>query len=177
MCWWRAVAEILGIEPDRHPRGDRPTTDLNAGVDPRPPTPAASTLMMGNAAIQAAERARAISSPRRVSKKNCRYRRIGLVFRRPAASFDTENADTGRQPSPKRSAWRKAMFGTIGFDRGPYTPPALRREVQRVAAVGSVPHLLLLRRPSSKSRSTPRPAGFTCRARLDSRHDIGRARV
>jgi 4-hydroxybenzoyl-CoA reductase subunit alpha len=109
------VAEILGIEPIdiRAVTGDTDLTPVDLGS-----YSSRVTLMMGNAAIQAAERARdrlaeAVSAKLSVPKDR-------LVFAERRV-FDAERPDTG-VTFVEAICLAEAMFGTIG-STGSYTPP------------------------------------------------------
>jgi 4-hydroxybenzoyl-CoA reductase subunit alpha len=109
------VAEILGIEPIdiRAVTGDTDLTPVDLGS-----YSSRVTLMMGNAAIQAAERARdrlaeAVSAKLSVPKDR-------LVFAERRV-FDAERPDTG-VTFVEAVCLAEAMFGTIG-STGSYTPP------------------------------------------------------
>jgi 4-hydroxybenzoyl-CoA reductase subunit alpha len=109
------VAEILGIPPIdiRAVTGDTDLTPVDLGS-----YSSRVTLMMGNAAIQAAERARDFLA-RAVSKKlSVPADRLVFAERRV---FDTENPDTGVSFA-EAVCLAEAMFGTIG-STGSYTPP------------------------------------------------------
>jgi 4-hydroxybenzoyl-CoA reductase subunit alpha len=109
------VAEILGIEPfDVRPvTGDTDLTPVDLGS-----YSSRVTLMMGNAAIQAAERARDLLA-QAVSKK-IDVPRTRLVFAERRV-FDAEDPDRG--VSFKDAIYAaEAMFGAIGTV-GSYTPP------------------------------------------------------
>jgi 4-hydroxybenzoyl-CoA reductase subunit alpha len=109
------VAEVLGVAPiDIRPvTGDTDLTPVDLGS-----YSSRVTLMMGNAAIQAAERARellaeAVSRKLAVSKDH-------LVFA-GGRVFDTANADVGVSFA-EAVCLAESMFGTIGTT-GSYTPP------------------------------------------------------
>jgi CO/xanthine dehydrogenase Mo-binding subunit len=109
------VAEILGIEPIdiRAVTGDTDLTPVDLGS-----YSSRVTLMMGNAAIQAAERARdrlaeAVSAKLSVPKDR-------LVFAERRV-FDAERPDTS-VTFVEAVCLAEAMFGTIG-STGSYTPP------------------------------------------------------
>jgi 4-hydroxybenzoyl-CoA reductase subunit alpha len=109
------VAEILGIEPiDIRPvTGDTDLTPVDLGS-----YSSRVTLMMGNAAIQAAERARDLLADAVSKKLSVPKDRLVFADRRV---FDTENADTGVSFA-EAVQLAEAMFGTIG-STGSYTPP------------------------------------------------------
>src|SRR5262249_32081830 len=109
------VAEILGIDPldIRAVTGDTDLTPVDLGS-----YSSRVTLMMGNAAIQAAERARDILADA-VSRK-LTVPKDRLVFA-DCRVFDTENPATGVTFS-EAVCLAEAMFGTLGTT-GSYTPP------------------------------------------------------
>jgi 4-hydroxybenzoyl-CoA reductase subunit alpha len=109
------VAEILGIEPIdiRAVTGDTDLTPVDLGS-----YSSRVTLMMGNAAIQAAERARDLLAEAVSKKLSLPKDRLVFADRRV---FDTENAETG-VAFAEAVCLAEAMFGTIG-STGSYTPP------------------------------------------------------
>src|SRR6185369_13831347 len=109
------VAEVLGIAPIdiRAVTGDTDLTPVDLGS-----YSSRVTLMMGNAAIQAAERARDLLAAA-VSKK-LSVDKDRLVFADNRV-FDTERPDTG-VTFAEAVCLAEAMFGTIG-STGSYTPP------------------------------------------------------
>jgi 4-hydroxybenzoyl-CoA reductase subunit alpha len=109
------VAEILGIEPiDIRPvTGDTDLTPVDLGS-----YSSRVTLMMGNAAIQAAERARDLLADA-VSRK-LQVPKARLVFAERRV-FDAENPSTGVTFSAA-VCLAETAFGTIGTT-GSYTPP------------------------------------------------------
>ncbi len=109
------VAEVLGIQPIdiRAVTGDTDLTPVDLGS-----YSSRVTLMMGNAAIQAAERARDLLAEAVAKKLTVPTHRLVFADRRV---FDTENADIGVAFS-EAVCLAEAMFGTIG-STGCYTPP------------------------------------------------------
>jgi 4-hydroxybenzoyl-CoA reductase subunit alpha len=109
------VAEILGIEPiDIRPvTGDTDLTPVDLGS-----YSSRVTLMMGNAAIQAAERARDLLADA-VSRK-LQVPKARLVFAERRV-FDAENPATG-VTFAEAVCLAETAFGTIGTT-GSYTPP------------------------------------------------------
>ena len=111
--------------------------------------------MMGNAAIQAAERARdLVAVGRGGAPRGARSRRLVFADRRV---FDTEDPERGVDLPAKRCASprRKPRHG--GHRRVVHSP-APRRRASRAAA--SVRHLpIRIPRPWSRSTSIPPPAG------------------
>ncbi len=110
------VAEVLGIEPIdiRAVTGDTDLTPVDLGS-----YSSRVTLMMGNAAIQAAERARDLLAEAVSKKLSVPKDRLVFADRRV---FDTENADDRRHlrrggaASPRRCSAPSASTGS-------YTPP------------------------------------------------------
>ncbi len=111
----QVVAEILGIEPIdiRIVFGDTDLTPVDLGS-----YSSRVTLMMGNAAIQAAERAREILARAAAAKLEAPIERIGFGDRRV---FDVEQPDRGLTFAEAVQA-AEAREGTIGTV-GSYTPP------------------------------------------------------
>jgi len=109
------VAEVLGIEPIdiRAVTGDTDLTPVDLGS-----YSSRVTLMMGNAAIQAAERARDLVADAVASKLQVPKERLVFADRRV---FDTENAAAGVSFADA-VCLAEARFGTIGTT-GSYTPP------------------------------------------------------
>ena len=149
------VAEVLGIDPFdvRAVTGDTDLTPVDLGS-----YSSRVTLMMGNAAIQAAERAReliaeAVSARLEVPKDRAGVRRPARVRQR--ASGNRASRSRRRSASPKRSSARSA--------RPARTRRRSRRPSSRAAASGPRPRIRTPP-PSSKWRSIPRPAGSPCRA-------------
>jgi 4-hydroxybenzoyl-CoA reductase alpha subunit len=109
------VAEILGIEPlDVRPvTGDTDLTPVDLGS-----YSSRVTLMMGNAAVQAAERARDMLAAAVASKLRLPPARLVFADRRV---FDAQNPAAGVS-FRDAVCLAEAMFGTIGTT-GSYTPP------------------------------------------------------
>jgi 4-hydroxybenzoyl-CoA reductase alpha subunit len=109
------VAEVLGIDPldIRAVTGDTDLTPVDLGS-----YSSRVTLMMGNAAIQAAERARDLLADAVSKKLNVPSER--LVFA-DGRVFDTDEASIGVSFSDA-VCLAEAAFGTIGTT-GSYTPP------------------------------------------------------
>lgn len=109
------VAEVLGIEPVdvRAVTGDTDLTPVDLGS-----YSSRVTLMMGNAAIQAAERARDLIAQAVASKLGIPVERLVFAERRV---FDSE--DPGRGVTFQEAVCiAEARVGTIGTT-GSYTPP------------------------------------------------------
>ena len=109
------VAEILGIQPDdvRAVTGDTDLTPVDLGS-----YSSRVTLMMGNAAIQAATRARDILAA--AVEKKIGVPKGRLVFA-DGRVFDTEDPERGMS-FRDAVCTAEAMFGTVGTV-GSYTPP------------------------------------------------------
>jgi 4-hydroxybenzoyl-CoA reductase subunit alpha len=109
------VAEILGIEPFdvRAVTGDTDLTPVDLGS-----YSSRVTLMMGNAAIQAAERARAMIAEAVAARLEFPEDRVTFANRRV---FDRENPDAG-VTFQEAVCMAEARFGTLGTT-GSYTPP------------------------------------------------------
>ncbi len=109
------VAEVLGIEPHdvRPVTGDTGLTPVDLGS-----YSSRVTLMMGNAAIQAAERARALLAEAVSKKLGVPKDRLVFAGRRV---FDAEEPERGTSFRDAVAA-AEAMFGTLGTT-GSYTPP------------------------------------------------------
>ena len=109
------VAEILGIEPiDIRPvTGDTDLTPVDLGS-----YSSRVTLMMGNAAIQAAERARELLADAVSRKLQVTKERLVFADRRV---FDAENPAIG-VGFAEAVCLAETAFGTIGTT-GSYTPP------------------------------------------------------
>jgi CO/xanthine dehydrogenase Mo-binding subunit len=109
------VAEVLGIEPFdiRAVTGDTDLTPVDLGS-----YSSRVTLMMGNAAIQAAERARDILADAVSRKLDVPVSRLVFAERRV---FDAENPERGMSFRDAICA-AEAMGGAVGAV-GSYTPP------------------------------------------------------
>ena len=109
------VAEVLGIDPHdiRPVTGDTDLTPVDLGS-----YSSRVTLMMGNAAIQAAERARDLLADAVSRKLEIPKDRLVFAERRV---FDAEDPDRG-VPFKDAVCLAEAMFGTLGTV-GSYTPP------------------------------------------------------
>ncbi len=109
------VAEVLGIDPiDVRPvTGDTDLTPVDLGS-----YSSRVTLMMGNAAVQAAERARALLADAVARKLRLPQDRLVFADRRV---FDTEDPSTG-VTFAEAVCLAEAMSGTVGTT-GSYTPP------------------------------------------------------
>jgi 4-hydroxybenzoyl-CoA reductase subunit alpha len=109
------VAEILGIDPFdiRCVTGDTDLTPVDLGS-----YSSRVTLMMGNAAIQAADRARELLAEAVAKKLGVPKERLVFADRRV---FDTEDPDRG-VTFQEAVILAEAEFGTLGTT-GSYTPP------------------------------------------------------
>ncbi len=109
------VAEILGIDPFdiRVVTADTDLTPVDLGS-----YSSRVTLMTGNAAIQAAERARELLTIATAEKLGVPIENISFAERR---AFDVENPDTGVSFA-EAVVLAESKFGTIGTV-GSYTPP------------------------------------------------------
>jgi CO/xanthine dehydrogenase Mo-binding subunit len=112
----QTVAEILGIDPYdiRVVFGDTDLTPVDLGS-----YSSRVTLMMGHAAIQAAERARELLARGVADKLRVPVERIGFAEGR---AFDVEAPDRGLSFA-EAAQEAEARFGTLGTV-GSYTPPA-----------------------------------------------------
>ena len=111
----QVVAEVLGIDPYdiRIVFGDTDLTPVDLGS-----YSSRVTLMMGNAAIQAAERAREILAKSAAEKLGIPPDRLGFADRRV---FDVESPERG-MTFPEAVVLAESRLGTIGTV-GSYTPP------------------------------------------------------
>jgi 4-hydroxybenzoyl-CoA reductase alpha subunit len=109
------VAEVLGIDPYdvRAVTGDTDLTPVDLGS-----YSSRVTLMMGNAAIQAAERAREMLAAAVGARLSTSADRLVFADRRV---FDSENPSTG-VTFQEAVCMAEARFGTLGTT-GSYTPP------------------------------------------------------
>jgi 4-hydroxybenzoyl-CoA reductase subunit alpha len=109
------VAEVLGIEPFdvRAVTGDTDLTPVDLGS-----YSSRVTLMMGNAAIQAAERARDLIAEGVSAKLGIPKSRLVFADRRV---FDSQDPDKGTS-FREAVCMAEAKFGTLG-STGSYTPP------------------------------------------------------
>ena len=109
------VAEVLGIDPFdiRIITADTDLTPVDLGS-----YSSRVTLMTGNAAIQAAERARELLTIAVAEKLNVPIENISFAERR---AFDVENPDTGVSFA-EAIVLAESKFGTIGTV-GSYSPP------------------------------------------------------
>src|SRR5262249_48766574 len=110
------IAEVLGIDPHdiRAVTGDHDPTPVDLGS-----YSSRVTLVMGHAAIQAAERARDLLAEAVAAKLEVSRDRLVFAGRRV---FDTERPEVG-VGFAEAVCLAEARFGTIGTT-GSYTPPA-----------------------------------------------------
>ncbi|HTO75282.1 MAG TPA: molybdopterin cofactor-binding domain-containing protein [Thermoanaerobaculia bacterium] len=109
------VAEVLGIDPFdiRVVTGDTDLTPVDLGS-----YSSRVTLMTGNAAIQAAERAREMLVTAAAAKLGIPEERVGLAAGRV---FDVAEPEKG-MPFPEAVVLAESRFGTLGTV-GSYSPP------------------------------------------------------
>src|SRR5258708_12428127 len=124
------VAEILGIDPFdiRVITADTDVTAVDLGS-----YSSRVTLMTGNAAIQAAERARELLTIAVAEKLAVPIENVSFAERR---AFDVENPDVGVSFA-EAVVLAESKFGTIGTV-GSYTPPRSPRKYN-TAGVGPTP--------------------------------------
>ena len=109
------VAEVLGIDPFdiRVVTGDTDLTPVDLGS-----YSSRVTLMTGNAALQAAERARELLAAAAAEKLQLR---VGLLAFADGRVFDVEEPEKG-MPFAEAVVAAESKFGTLGTV-GSYTPP------------------------------------------------------
>src|SRR3989475_1099392 len=158
------VAEVLGIEPIdiRAVTGDTDLTPVDLGS-----YSSRVTLMMGNAAIQAAERARDQLADA-VSRKLA-IPRDRLVFAERRV-FDTENPAAGVSFA-EAVCLAETMFGTVGTT-GSYTPP---RSAARYKGGGVGPSPTYSYSASIVEVEVDPSTGWIHVPRVWIAHDIGRS--
>jgi 4-hydroxybenzoyl-CoA reductase subunit alpha len=158
------VAEVLGIDPmDIRPvTGDTDLTPVDLGS-----YSSRVTLMMGNAAIQAAERARDLLSEAVAKKIGVAKDRLVFAERRV---FDTENPSTGVTFS-EAVCLAETMFGTLGTT-GSYTPP---RSAARFKGGGVGPSPTYSYTAAIVEVDVDPSTGWIHVPRVWIAHDIGRA--
>ena len=148
------VAEVLGIDPFdvRAVTGDTDLTPVDLGS-----YSSRVTLMMGNAAIQAAERARDILAAA-----------VSLRLEVPARSTGVRRPPRVRRRAPRsRRARFRRRSASPRRGSAPSAPPARTRRRSRRrtsrAAASALHRPTRTPRRSSKSMSIRRPAGSPCR--------------
>jgi 4-hydroxybenzoyl-CoA reductase subunit alpha len=158
------VAEVLGIDPMdiRAVTGDTDLTPVDLGS-----YSSRVTLMMGNAAIQAAERARDLLSEAVAKKLGVPQDRLVFAERRV---FDTENPSTGVTFS-EAVCLAETMFGTLGTT-GSYTPP---RSAARFKGGGVGPSPTYSYTAAIVEVDVDPSSGWIHVPRVWIAHDIGRA--
>jgi 4-hydroxybenzoyl-CoA reductase subunit alpha len=116
------VAEVLGLEPSdvRLVTGDTDLTPVDLGS-----YSSRVTLMMGNAAIQAAERAKALLAEAAARKLGVSAERLVFADRRV---FDVENPSLGMafQEAVVAAEVERGTLGTTGSYRPPKSPARYR---------------------------------------------------
>jgi len=158
------VAEVLGIDPIdiRAVTGDTDLTPVDLGS-----YSSRVTLMMGNAAIQAAERARDLLADSVSRKLAVPKDRLVFAERRV---FDTENPSVGIAFA-EAVQLAEAAFGTIGTT-GSYTPP---RSAARFKGGGVGPSPTYSYSAAIVEVDVDPATGWIHVPRVWIAHDIGRA--
>ncbi|MGH9144439.1 MAG: molybdopterin cofactor-binding domain-containing protein, partial [Vicinamibacterales bacterium] len=158
------VAEVLGIQPIdiRAVTGDTDLTPVDLGS-----YSSRVTLMMGNAAIQAAERARERLAEAVSKKLSVARDRLVFADRRV---FDTENPDHGVSFT-EAVCLAEELFGTIG-STGSYTPP---RSAARFKGGGVGPSPTYSYSAAIVEVDVDPASGWIHVPRVWIAHDIGRA--
>ena len=158
------VAEILGIEPfDIRPvTGDTDLTPVDLGS-----YSSRVTLMMGNAAIQAAERARDILAE--AVEKKLSIPRSRLVFAERRV-FDAEDPSNGLS-FRDAICTAEALFGAVGTV-GSYTPP---KSAARFKGGGVGPSPTYSYTAAVVEVEVDESSGWVTVPRVWVAHDIGRA--
>src|SRR5436190_9147988 len=158
------VAEVLGSEPIdiRAVTGDTDLTPVDLGS-----YSSRGTLMMGNAAIQAAERARDLLAAAVSKRLGVPADRLAFAERRV---FDVEAPDTGVTFS-EAVCLAEAAFGTIGTT-GSYTPP---RSAARFKGGGVGPSPTYSYSAAIVEVNVDLATGWIEVPRVWIAHDIGRA--
>jgi 4-hydroxybenzoyl-CoA reductase subunit alpha len=158
------VAEILGIEPfDIRPvTGDTDLTPVDLGS-----YSSRVTLMMGNAAIQAAERARDILAE--AVEKKLSIPRSRLVFAERRV-FDAEDPSKGMS-FRDAICTAEALFGAVGTV-GSYTPP---KSAARFKGGGVGPSPTYSYTAAVVEVEVDESSGWVTVPRVWVAHDIGRA--
>jgi 4-hydroxybenzoyl-CoA reductase alpha subunit len=158
------VAEVLGIDPldIRAVTGDTDLTPVDLGS-----YSSRVTLMMGNAAIQAAERARDQLARAVAIKLGVPHERLVFAERRV---FDAENPATGVSFA-EAVCLAEAQFGTIGTT-GSYTPP---RSAAKFKGGGVGPSPTYSYTAAVVEVEVDPETGWVLVPRVWIAHDIGRA--
>jgi 4-hydroxybenzoyl-CoA reductase subunit alpha len=158
------VAEVLGIDPldIRAVTGDTDLTPVDLGS-----YSSRVTLMMGNAAVQAAERARDLLAAAVSTKIGVPTDRLVFADRRV---FDTEHPSAGVSFA-EAVCLAETMFGTIGTT-GSYTPP---RSAAKFKGGGVGPSPTYSYSAAIVEVSVDPSTGWIDVARVWIAHDIGRS--
>jgi 4-hydroxybenzoyl-CoA reductase subunit alpha len=158
------VAEVLGIEPIdvRAVTGDTDLTPVDLGS-----YSSRVTLMMGNAAIQAAERARDLLAEAVSAKLQVARERLVFADRRV---FDAEDPAQG-VPFAEAVCLAEARFGTIGTT-GSYSPP---RSAAKFKGGGVGPSPTYSYSAAVVEVEVDPATGWVVVPRVWIAHDIGRA--
>ena len=158
------VAEVLGIDPHdvRAITGDTDLTPVDLGS-----YSSRVTLMMGNAAIQAAERARELLADAVSKKLGTPKDRLVFADRRV---FDSEDGSRGVSFS-EAVCLAETMFGTLGTT-GSYTPP---RSAARFKGGGVGPSPTYSYTAAVVEVEVDESTGWVHVPRVWIAHDIGRA--
>jgi CO/xanthine dehydrogenase Mo-binding subunit len=158
------VAEVLGLDPFdiRAVTGDTDLTPVDLGS-----YSSRVTLMMGNAAIQAAERARELVAEGVSAKLGIPKARLVFADRRV---FDAELSDKGCS-FQEAVCMAEAKFGTLGTT-GSYTPP---RSAARFKGGGVGPSPTYSYTAAVVEVDVDPDTGWITVPRVWIAHDIGRA--
>jgi 4-hydroxybenzoyl-CoA reductase subunit alpha len=158
------VAEVLGIDPHdiRPVTGDTDLTPVDLGS-----YSSRVTLMMGNAAIQAAERARTLLADAVAKKLAVPADRLVFADRRV---FDAEDPSRGVGFS-EAVCLAETMFGTLGTT-GSYTPP---QSAARFKGGGVGPSPTYSYTAAVVEVEVDEPTGWIQVPRVWIAHDIGRS--
>jgi 4-hydroxybenzoyl-CoA reductase alpha subunit len=158
------IAEVLGIDPFdvRAVTGDTDLTPVDLGS-----YSSRVTLMMGNAAIQAAERAREMLATAVAKQMEIAKERLAFAERRV---FDVENPQRG-VTFAEAVQLAEAAFGTIGTV-GSYTPPP---SPARFKGGGVGPSPTYSYTAAVVEVEVDRATGWVAVPRVWIAHDIGRA--
>jgi 4-hydroxybenzoyl-CoA reductase subunit alpha len=158
------VAEVLGVDPldIRAVTGDTDLTPVDLGS-----YSSRVTLMMGHAAVQAAERARELLASAVSKKLNVPPDRLVFADRRV---FDASNPSSG-VTFAEAVCLAEAMFGTIGTT-GSYTPP---RSAARFKGGGVGPSPTYSYTAAIVEVEVDPSTGWVDVPRVWIAHDIGRA--
>ncbi|MFI5377480.1 MAG: xanthine dehydrogenase family protein molybdopterin-binding subunit [Candidatus Rokuibacteriota bacterium] len=158
------VAEVLGLEAEdvRLVTGDTDLTPVDLGS-----YSSRVTLMMGNAAIQAAERAKALLAAAAAKKLGLPVERLAFAERRV---FDVENPETGMTFQEAVVA-AEVEHGTLGTT-GSYRPP---RSAARYRGGGVGPSVAYSYTAAVVEVEVDAATGWVRVSKVWIGHDIGRA--